>query len=141
MTFAVTLATDLLVGVAAGLVLKLALHRARGARLRDLFSTALAVRRTETPAGARVEIRAQGALVFTNLLAVQRVLAVGAEPGVHTVVLDLSGAQMIDHTTLERINGLAREWPVAQLEWLGLDRLVGASGHALAFRRARRVVP
>src|SRR5690606_34596859 len=67
-TLLVTLTTDLLVGVASGLLLKMALHAARGASPWLLFRT----RVNETRQGSTLVLTLRGAAAFPSLLAVRR---------------------------------------------------------------------
>ncbi len=128
-TCLVTLATDLLVGVGIGLVVKLGLHVARGASPMALFRGCARVERD----GSRMRVVVDGPAAFTNLLPVRRALA-QVDESVEEVVLDLSGATLVDHTFLEKIHLAADEWPNAQLTVVGLDRLKAASDHPLATR-------
>ncbi|MCA9544487.1 MAG: SulP family inorganic anion transporter [Myxococcales bacterium] len=132
-TLAVTLATDLLVGVGVGVALKVVLHLARGASPAGLFKADVQASRE----GDTLVVRARGALLFTNLLALRRVLAPATEPGIKTVRLVVDDVRMVDHTTQERLHAMANEWPDARLVIEGLGRLHAVSGHRTAFRSAR----
>jgi len=132
-TLLVTLATDLLVGVASGLVLKVVLHLARGVPLpaflpRPLVSTT----------DGELRVRVRGAAIFPALLPVRRLLD-RAGPGITRVVVDVRGATLVDHTFLARLAELGRELPTATLTVEGLDELepVSADPHATRRRRSR----
>ena len=129
-TLLVTLATDLLVGVAAGLLLKLILHRVRGATFRQLFRTQ--VERTEDGAELRLELH--GAAAFTSLLSVRKHLA-NLDPGVRRGVIDVTDVAIVDHTFLSRIEELSNEWPSADLEIRGIEELMPHSPHPHSTRR------
>ena len=129
-TLVVTLATDLLLGVAAGLLLKLALHVARGAPLSGLFRRPFTVRRES----ARIVLELSGPGAFTNLLQLQAALR-DLPPEITEVVVDLSGAPLVDHTFQEKLHRMADEWPHARLRLVGMDRLQPASAHPFAVRR------
>lgn len=126
-TCVVTLATDLLVGVAAGVVLKMILHVARGVSVRELFKSKLDVSRD----GETMRVSVLGPAVFTNLLGLRRALAVVPE-GVREVVVDFSRSRLVDHSTLERVRAIADEWPSARLTLAGLDNHTKASKHETA---------
>ncbi len=132
-TLVVTLATDLLIGVAAGIVLKVILHLVRGASLSSLFRTPYEAERE----GTRLTLTMHGTAAFTNLLAIRRVLA-SLDADVTQVTLDLSDVSLVDHTFLSRVETMADELPNAQLEIVGLDGLRGASDHPHAVRRKAR---
>jgi MFS superfamily sulfate permease-like transporter len=129
-TLFVTLATDLLVGVAAGLLLKLILHRVRGATFRQLFRTQ--VERTE--GGAELRLELHGAAAFTSLLSVRKHLA-NLDPTIQRVVIDVTDVAIVDHTFLSRIEELSNEWPNTQLEILGIEALMPQSAHPHSTRR------
>jgi MFS superfamily sulfate permease-like transporter len=132
-TCLVTLATDLLAGVAAGLFLELALHRAQGAPLGSLFRA----RVTAEPRGAdEVVLRVEGAAVFTSFLSLRRTLT-GLDRAVRRVVIDFERATVVDHTVFEKLSALARSWTDRELRIVGLERHVAASSHPLAARRLR----
>ncbi|MCB9743938.1 MAG: SulP family inorganic anion transporter [Alphaproteobacteria bacterium] len=132
-TLLVTLATDLLVGVAAGLALKLVLHVARGRDLAGLLRQPARI----TQSGAILLVQATGPLAFTNLMVLEAELKRHVTPEIHQVRIDLSGAKMVDHTTLERLNGIAGEWSDATLEFVGLEEFEASSLHPTSFRRHR----
>lgn len=129
-TLAVTLATDLLIGVAAGLVLKVILHRLRGATFGQLFRTR--VERTEEGSVLRLTLR--GAAAFPSLLSVRKALN-NLDPAVERVVVDVSDVVIVDHTFLSRLEALSNEWPNAKLEIVGADALTPHSPHPHSTRR------
>ncbi|MFF0577934.1 SulP family inorganic anion transporter [Streptosporangium saharense] len=131
-TLFVTLATDLLMGVAAGLALKIVLHLVRGVPpVAFLRPRAEAVR-----TGSVLNVRIPNAAVFTALLPLRRTVN-GAEEGVTDVVVDVSDAALVDHTFLSGLATMSREWR-ATLTLRGLDDLVPVSAHPQATRRRRR---
>lgn len=126
-TFLVTLSTDLLVGVAAGLTLKLALHMWRGASPLGMLRSPVAVDRR----GDALWVTVAGPAVFTNLLQVKRVLG-SLDPDVREVVLDLTEADLVDHTFLEKVHLASEEWPDATLRVVGRDKLDHTTEHPFA---------
>lgn len=129
-TLAVTLATDLLVGVASGLVLKLLLHRIRGVTFGQLFRTQV----DRTAGGTEVRLTLHGAAAFTSLLSVRRALA-NLDPACERVVIDVSDVVIVDHTFLSRVTELSNEWSHAELEIIGIDELTPMSSHPYSTRR------
>jgi MFS superfamily sulfate permease-like transporter len=129
-TLLVTLATDLLVGVAAGLVLKVILHRARGATFRQLLRSR--VERIDEHDTVRLVLH--GAAAFTILLSVRKALA-NLDPAISTVVIDVSDVTIVDHTFLSRVSELSNEWANAKLEIVGIDELKPHSPHPHSTRR------
>ncbi len=133
-TLFITLATDLLIGVAAGLVLTLVLNLVRGATPRSLMKANVDVVRT----AESLRLVVHGSAGFRALMRV-RELAGELPETIRTVTIDLSDATVVSNTFLERLDGIAGEWPSAKLELVGLDRLRSASAHPHANRwRDRR---
>jgi MFS superfamily sulfate permease-like transporter len=134
-TMLVTLATDLLVGVGAGLVLKAALHVKNGASLRSLFKAVV----EEERQGNQMILRVHDAAIFTNYLGLKRrVEAVDAKIG--TVVIDFANAWVVDHTVLGKLQSLQRGWTSRRLILRGLEDHQPNSSHQLAARRRPRPV-
>ncbi|MDF1665060.1 MAG: SulP family inorganic anion transporter [Planctomycetota bacterium] len=131
-TFIVTLATDLLIGVGAGIALKIAIHLARGASLKDLFSTPLKATRD----GNTLNIDLEGPVVFTNLLYLRQSFERNLNPDIEVVKLNFEKATLIDHTALSKIKSSAEEWPNAKLELIGLEGFQASSDHPEAARVA-----
>ncbi len=129
-TLLVTLATDLLVGVATGIILKIVLHRLRGATLVQLFRT----RVEHTEHGDEVRLKLHGAAAFTSLLSVRRALA-NLDASCRKVLIDVADVVIVDHTFLRRVTELANEWPNADLEFVGIEQLTPHSSHLHSTRR------
>ncbi|MFV8751905.1 SulP family inorganic anion transporter [Nannocystaceae bacterium ST9] len=133
-TMVLTLAVDLLVGVAAGLVLTLILNVARGATPRTLVKADVQVDQADDT----LNVVVRGAAGF-RALGVLRDRAAELPESVRKVRVDLGSATMVSHTFLERLDGIADEWPHAKLELVGLEQLRAASQHPHANRwRDRR---
>ena len=131
-TLVMTLATDLLVGVATGLVLKIALHVGRGTPLSLILRPDVVVESTSE----EIRIKIGGAATFACLLSVRRAVAdLPAE--VQRVVIDVTDARIVDHTFLSRLDGFAMEWESAELVVEGLDDLDAISAHPWATRLRR----
>ncbi|MET8340527.1 SulP family inorganic anion transporter [Streptosporangium canum] len=135
-TLLVTLATDLLIGVAAGLAVKSVLHWLRGVPVPVFFRPRAEV----TRAGPVLHVRIPGAAVFTALLPLRRAVNSAGDTGagITEVVIDVKDAAMVDHTFLAGIDAMSREWPTATLTFRGLDRFQPVSSHPQATRRRRR---
>jgi MFS superfamily sulfate permease-like transporter len=128
-TFLVTLATDLLVGVAAGIVVKLLIHLYNGAPLRSLFVANVRVEELED--GTRV-LKPQGAALFSNFLGLKKYLESARVEG-KDVVLDFSESKLVDHSVMEKLTYLINEG--RHIKLYGLDGHVGLSEHKLATRK------
>jgi MFS superfamily sulfate permease-like transporter len=127
------LATDLLIGVAFGLVLKLLLHLKNGAPLKSLFQTTV----EEKLEGQTYILKVHDAAVFTNYLGLKKRIA-NTPQGVDTVVIDFDRAWVVDHTVLGKLHAMSREWADRKLVLTGLDGHQPMSSHQLASRRKSR---
>jgi MFS superfamily sulfate permease-like transporter len=133
-TMFITVATDLLLGVAAGIVLKIVLHSVNGMPLTNVFKPQVDVEKH----GSAATIRVGQAAVFSNYLTIKRVL--GTLPGdVDHVTLDLEHTNLVDHTVMEKLHELEQEWKRENrtLHVRGLDEHATFSEHPFAARRRR----
>lgn len=126
------LATDLLIGVAIGIVVELAIHISRGLKLGNVFSMAYHVHQTDTET---YHIEVSGAAVFSNFITLKSLLA--DFPAHQNVFFDLSEADLIDHTVMEFIHHFTEEYNHAggRCEIVGLDNHESYSDHHLSARR------
>jgi MFS superfamily sulfate permease-like transporter len=101
-TIIVTLATDLLIGVATGIVLEILVNMAFGARLKNLFRSRYEVNAYDE----QVFVKVKGDAVFSNFLGLKRkLLSLPIHKDIH---IDLSGCRVVDHTTLESLRSFQR---------------------------------
>ncbi|MFY0563974.1 SulP family inorganic anion transporter [Archangium lansingense] len=130
-TLVVTLATDLLVGVAAGIVLKLVMHLLNGAPFGGLFRPVI----EEHPHAEGVVLRVRQAAVFSNYLKLKKQISRHAHA--KHVELDFEHARLVDHTVMERLHELEDEFARAgrHLRIRGLEQHRGLSAHPLAARK------
>ncbi|MFY1832377.1 SulP family inorganic anion transporter [Myxococcus fulvus] len=130
-TVGVTLATDLLVGVASGIALKVGLHLLHGVSVRELWRAD--IQEHSGPDG--VVLRVRGAAVFTNFLGLKRRLE--RHTGAGHVEVDLTEVRLVDHTVMQRLHELTQEWSREgrRLRVLGLERHRSVSSHPLSARR------
>lgn len=126
------LATDLLIGVAIGIIVKLLIHISRGLKLHNIFSL---VHDVHQPDEDTHHIQISGAAIFSNLISLKSLLA--DLPEGKTVFFDLTEAALIDHTVMEFIHHFAEEYNHAggHCTILGLDVHHSYSDHHLAARR------
>lgn len=131
-TIVVTLATDLLIGIFSGIVVKLLFQWCSGAKLRDTFRPTLEFERAEA---APVTIRVRSAAVFSNWLALRG--AIQSEAKDFDVVLDLSDSCLVDHTVMEKLHELERDLSQEgrNFQVVGLDDHKAVSRHPKAARK------
>lgn len=128
-TLVVTLATDLLVGVAAGLALKLAIHLLRGAPIRALFLPQVTAK---THSGT-LTITVHGAATFAAILPIRN--RINTELGqCQRVVIDLTQSTLVDHTFLSRMETLSQELANVDFSIEGLNKLQAFASHPHATR-------
>lgn len=132
-TMLVTLATDLLIGVGVGLVLKAALHIKNGARLGTMFRAIV----KEERKGSELILHVHEAAIFTNYLGLKTRLQ-NLDDSIKTVVVDFENAWVVDHTVLEKLHGIERTWTARRLVLTGLDDHIPMSKHELSARRKAR---
>ncbi len=132
-TIIMTLATDLLIGIFAGIALKLAIHFYYGAPLSSLFKPTISVRHDNADT---YHIYVAKSAIFTNYIAFKQFIQ-RIPKGKH-IILDFSGAAIVDHTVLEHLHHLSEEYRDAggKFDLVGLDNLTPLSGHPLAMRVA-----
>ncbi|MEY3175744.1 MAG: Bicarbonate transporter BicA [Planctomycetota bacterium] len=133
-TLIVVLATDLLIGVAAGVALKTIIHLANGVPLRSFFKAYLEVEDVDDSTSL---IIARESAVFSNWIPFRRQIEDVGLVQKRNLILDLSGATMVDAAVMEKLQELQSEFEEAglKLELRGLDDLRPASASAHAARR------
>jgi len=133
-TILVTLSTDLLIGLAAGIALELVLHRLSGA---PIWSLVVPVVRIGEVKGKGVTVAVGGSAVFSTWLALRKRLD-QIPPGTD-VVVDLSATWLVDHTVMEKLHEVEKEMAAegGHLQIVGLEGHQSSSSHPLAARRRR----
>ena len=95
-TIVITLATDLLLGIAAGIILKMIIHLTRGVSFKQLFKV-----NTEIKGNT---LSVDGPLVFSNFLGVKK--HISDFPMSEHVILNVSHCKIIDHSVVESLHHL-----------------------------------
>ncbi|HUR55552.1 MAG TPA: SulP family inorganic anion transporter [Gemmataceae bacterium] len=134
-TIAVTLCTDLLVGVLSGIVLKMVIHVLNGVPLGSFGRADVVAAHSDDERLGVLKVRR--AAVFSNWLGVKKAILAEAEKRA-TVRVDLSETRFVDHSTMEKLHQLSSELGVVgkRLEVVGLERHKALSAHPLAARKA-----
>ncbi|NBP29414.1 MAG: hypothetical protein EBV23_07515 [Flavobacteriia bacterium] len=123
------MATDLLVGIGAGILLKIFIHLVRGASLKHIFQS---MTQTEDKT-----VFIKGAAVFSNFSKTkQKIRAFGFDKH---VVVNLDDCSFIDHSVMEAIHLLSEEFKAegGRLEVVGLEHFenFGKSTHGLSAKK------
>jgi MFS superfamily sulfate permease-like transporter len=130
------LATDLLVGVLIGIVVKFCIHLFNGLPLRTMFKPFLEVTVLDD---SNVQVDARGSAVFSNWLPFRRQLRqLGLEQR-NNIVVNLEGTRLVDHSVMEGLHELQAEFEREGLclDVIGLDEHRPLSAHPFATRRRR----
>lgn len=125
------LMTDLLIGVFIGLGLQIAVHFFSGVSIGSFFRSGIEVEEIDE---TTTRIRVNSSAVFSTWIGLNKaVMAVSPE---RTVELDLSGARVVDHSTMEKLHALQEDFQHVgrTLRLTGLDDHRGVSRHPLATR-------
>jgi MFS superfamily sulfate permease-like transporter len=118
-TIIVTLTTDLLVGVGTGILLKFIINMVLGASFSNLFKIKIAVK-TE---GNNYNLIVQSELLFSNILAFKAAFA--KVPAGQHLIVDVSNAKVVDHTSIVTLNALVDDYKEAG----GTAKVIGFENH------------
>jgi MFS superfamily sulfate permease-like transporter len=136
-TLVAVLATDLLVGVGIGIALKFLIHIVNGVPLTSLFKPYMQVIEKDDHT---YEIIASESAVFSNWIPFRRRVVDAGFVHRKNVILDLSRTRLVDHTVMEKLHELERDFEDEnlKLEIIGLDDHRPLSAHPAAARKLVR---
>jgi MFS superfamily sulfate permease-like transporter len=130
-TIIFTLATDLLIGIAAGILLKLIMHLIHGVPAKSLFNAQTIVKESG--------LEVHGAVVFSNFIKVKNLL--NKFPKTEEIFLDVRDCKLIDHSVIESIHHLKDEFKEegGALTVIGIEEFknMNRSKHELATKRKK----
>lgn len=132
-TIFVTVAEDLLLGVACGILVKLIFHVINGAPLKSLFKARYDIIQN----GDRYLVKVLDAAIFSNFLGYKKLW--GRFDAGQTVVFDFSNARLVDHSFMEHLHRFEEDYHHnggGKVAWMGLDKFNLFSDHPLAARKA-----
>lgn len=130
-TIMVTLATDLLLGIGAGILVKIFMHLASGASFKTLFKADIHIESYDNVH----TIYIKKAAVFSNFMNFSKVLA--SLPPAEKVIIDFSQAHLVDHSFIAQIVNLRKDWKAQNkvMEFTAWEKLVPVSDHPMASRK------
>ncbi len=99
-TILVTLASDLLIGIGAGIVFKLCIHLYHGSPLKHLFNAKTVVE------GNTIIVK--GCAVFSNYVGVKK--AIDLFQRSEHVIFDVSTCKLVDHTVIENLHHIKEDF-------------------------------
>ena len=126
------LATDLLVGIGIGILVKAMIHVLNGTPIGSLFKSNLEVTDGESDT---VTIAVNRSAVFSTWISLKRCIE---RQTAKKVVIDLSGTKFVDHTVMANLDVLRREFGEGdrELSVVGIDGHQKLSDHPLTALKA-----
>jgi len=131
-TFLVTLETDLLIGVAAGILLKLVLFVIRGNSIKGLLFPIFTVEQQEN----QVVLVIDGPLTFVSYLKFKNIMKNLAKEH-KKIVVSLKAVTYIDHTVMKKLHGLADLNKNIEISIEDNQQLVSLYNHPLSPRQLK----
>lgn len=121
-TIVAVLATDLLIGVATGIVLKMIIHLANGVPLKSLFKPYIDVEEVDEDTSLIV---AHQSAVFSNWIPFRRQIEDIGLVQRRNLIIDVSDTKLVDHSVMEKLQEMERDFRQEglKLEIRGLDSL------------------
>lgn len=133
-TVIVTLLEDLLLGIFAGIVVKMIFHLFNGVSFSSLFKPTFTIDED----AEHVKVMILNAAIFTHLMKYNRVF--DRLPQNQELIIDFSQCALIDHSFMQFIAGVTnkREMNGSKVSLVGLERHKVFSKHLLAARKLKR---
>jgi MFS superfamily sulfate permease-like transporter len=133
-TLVAVLATDLLEGIAIGILTEVFIHYLNGVPVRSLLKPYVDI---EPDGDDTYLVRARYSAVFTNWILFKRRIHHYGIRERKNIVVDLSETHLVDHTVMAKLHDLQRDFEAAglRLDVVGLDGHVAFSNHPYAGRR------
>lgn len=130
-TIIVTLAEDLLLGIAAGMLLKIIFHLINGAPLKALFRAPTII----SFEGDNYLVEIDKAAIFTNYIRIKSRLE-SIPPGFN-VTIDLQNTKLTDHSVMENLEHFKHDYESTggKVQIIGLENHIPLSNHKLASRK------
>lgn len=133
-TLVVVLATDLLIGVAAGIILKMVIHVANGVPIKSLFKPYIEVQEVNHETSL---ILARESAVFSNWIPFRRQIEQIGFVQKRNLIVDVSDTKLVDHSVMEKLMEMERDFDQEGLnfEVRGLESLQPLSNNSHAARK------
>ncbi len=136
-TLITVLATDLIIGVLAGILMQVVIHLYYGAPLKFLFKSRFDYARDQDTD----VIFLQHSAIFSNYISLKSEIERRRAQG--RLVIDFTHVNLIDHTFRTHLNGLIKEWNKEGKELIlsNADHLIPVSDHPLATQVKKDALP
>ncbi len=136
-TLVAVLATDLLIGIAIGIAMKLLIHVINGVPLQSLFKPYLDV---ELKDDDTVLITARYSAVFSNWILFRKQLVDLGMLQKKNIILDLGQTKLVDHSVMEKLHEIQADFKQEgiELKIVGLENHQGLSSHEFSTRKLNK---
>ena len=133
-TIIVTLAEDLLVGIAVGLLVEMIVYSIKGTSFKNIFKAQYQTAMQDQ----KHILKVQGAAQFSNLIGFKKELEKTPEKAY--LIVDFSNATLVDHSFMSYITYFKSEFESrgGTVDLKGLEKLNPVSNHALATRVSKK---
>lgn len=130
-TIIMTLTTDLLIGIASGILMKFIIHLINGLKAKEAFKANIII----TQHGEEFNVKVISSAVFSNYLGLKKKLM--SIPNSKTIILDFSNSVLVDHTVLENLHGIEEDYKRngGSFHVIGLEQMAKLSEHEFAARK------
>lgn len=130
-TIVVTLVEDLLIGIAAGILVKFLFHLYNGVPFKSLFKAHYSIENT----GLETRIEIYESAIFSNLIGFKKMLSQLTPKSLITI--DMSKVKLIDHSFMAFIDHFKNEYNAngGQLKIIGLENHRSFSDHPLSTKK------
>ncbi|MCX6181948.1 MAG: SulP family inorganic anion transporter [Bacteroidetes bacterium] len=134
-TIVTTVATDLLIGIGAGILLKFIIHFYNGLSLKSVFKPHFEVREENKN---EFTIVVDQSAVFSNYLAFKK--ALNSLPRKKTIIIDFSSTKLIDHSVMDNLHNYMNDYVFegGKFDIIGIEKHKALSEHKLAARKLKR---
>lgn len=130
-TIVFTIFEDLLIGIAAGIVLKMVLHLINGTPISSFFKAPTVISFDKNEYLVEIDKSA----IFSNFLGIKRKLE--EIPAGFNVTIDLKNTKLVDHSVMENLHHFQHEYEEngGHVKIIGLENHKPVSDHKLASRK------